>query len=227
MLDEVVTPVHRTVVVVDVEDSTSRTNTARARLRRSMYELIGDAFRASGIGERCLDPFFDRGDGLMALVRPSDDVPKTLLLHTFAPTLAGLLAAHNGNRPDDRFRLRVAIHAGEVHYDRYGVFGEAVDLAFRLVSAPKVKAGLRQASAPLVLVVSDDIRHSVIRHHYDGGAGQVFEPAVRLWFAGRQQCGWVSLSTPLGVSSPARAGRPDPSLPPDASPARSASPLVA
>jgi GTP diphosphokinase / guanosine-3',5'-bis(diphosphate) 3'-diphosphatase len=33
-------------------------------------------------------------------------------------------------------RLRVVLHAGEVHYDGNGCFGEALDIAFRLLDAP-------------------------------------------------------------------------------------------
>ncbi|MGH3558002.1 MAG: hypothetical protein ACRDTK_11035, partial [Mycobacterium sp.] len=65
-------------------------------------------------------------------------------------------------------RVRVVLHAGEVHYDANGCFGEALDVAFRLLDAARVKQALRETPDPLVLVVSGDIYSSVVRHGYDG-----------------------------------------------------------
>jgi hypothetical protein len=63
------------------------------------------------------------------------------------------------------------VHAGEVNYDGYGCFGEALDIAFRLLDAPGVKKALRSAPDPLTLVVSDDIYRTDV--------------------AGRRYLGWV------------------------------------
>jgi hypothetical protein len=60
------------------------------------------------------------------------------------------------------------MHAGEVHYDDNGCFGEALDIAFRLLGAPGVKKALRTAADPLTLVISDDIYRTIVRHSYDG-----------------------------------------------------------
>jgi hypothetical protein len=62
----------------------------------------------------------------------------------------------------------VVIHAGEVHYDANGCFGEALDVAFRLLDASQVKTALRQTVDPLILVISADIYGSTVRHGYDG-----------------------------------------------------------
>jgi len=51
----------------------------------------------------------------------------------------------------------VVVHAGEVHYDDNGCFGEALDVAFRLLDAPRFKKALREAASPLILIVSDPI----------------------------------------------------------------------
>lgn len=184
-------PVHRAIVAVDIEGSTARTNPAKARLRQVMFELFEAALFESGIAEQHRDPPTDRGDGVSILIRPVDDMPKTRLLDTFVPALSELLADHCARRPDQRFRLRTAVHAGEVHYDRRGTFGEALDITFRLLDAQAVKIRLSQTDAPLVLVVSDDIYQSVIRHRYDGINDRAFEPLVHLEVAGRSIMGWV------------------------------------
>lgn len=187
----VAVPHHRSIVSVDIEGSTARTNPAKGFLRHVMYELIEAALEACGISEEHRDPMVDRGDGVLVLIHPVDEAPKTLLLTTLVPTLSALLGQHNVDRPDHRLRLRAAVHAGEVHYDRQGCFGEALDITFRLLDAPEVKNTLSRTEAPLVLVVSDDIYRAVIRHGYDGIDDRAFEQIVRVRVAGQQQRGWV------------------------------------
>lgn len=184
-------PVHRAIVAVDIESSTVRTNPAKARLRRVMFDLFDAALFESGIAERHRDPPVDRGDGVFVLIHPVDEMPKTRLFDTLVPILSELLADHDARRPDQQFRLRTAVHAGEVHYDRRGVFGEALDTTFRLLDAKEVKIRLSQTDAPLVLVVSDYIYQSLIRHRYDGIDDTAFEPLVNLKVADRSIRGWV------------------------------------
>ena len=85
------------------------------------------------------------------------------------------------------------MHAGEVHYDTWGPLGEAIGITFRLTDATPVKTTLATTTAPLVLVVSQDIYRSLItaiplrrswgqtrlRHRYDGIDDRTFAPLVR------------------------------------------------
>jgi hypothetical protein len=184
--------VHRIILSVDIEGSTKKRNSTKAKLRCAMYDLTETALRRAGITERCREPFVDRGDSLLALIHPADEIPKSLLLDTVVPTLTELLAAHNQNQPDCAFRLRVVVHAGEVHHDNKGQFGESLDLAFRLLDAPEVKKTLTVALAPLVLVVSADIYRSVVCQGYDGIDVRTFTP-IRLRVADHRQQGWVQV----------------------------------
>jgi class 3 adenylate cyclase len=195
----VAVPHHRAIVSVDIEGSTTRTNPAKAQLRQVMYDLFDAALEACGITEEHRDPLVDRGDGVLVLIHPVDQAPKTLLLTTLVPTLSLLLTEHNAQRPEDGLRLRAALHAGEVHYDRQGCFGEALDITFRLLDAPEVKSRLSQTEAPLVLVVSDDIYRTVVRHRYAGIDDRAFEQTVRVRVAGQQHRGWVHV--PPAVAS--------------------------
>ena len=159
-------PVHRSIVIVDVEASTTRTNPERGELRRVLYALLDEAFFMAGITAGHLEPMGDRGDGVLILVKPHDDVPKTVLLGVFIPALTTLLAEYNTGvgQPGLRMRLRAVVHAGEVHGDARGFYGEDLDVAFRLLNAQKVKEALREApAAPLVLVVSEAIFTGIIR----------------------------------------------------------------
>ncbi len=161
-------PCYRTVFGVDVESSTTRNNSAKARMRDAMYALVTDAFARNDINADDHDPLLDSGDGLTALLQATDRVPKTLLLRGVVPALSQLIDEHNARGPADRLRLRAVLHAGEVHYDTRAPFGETLDVAFRLLDSPVTKRALRGTVAPLVLAVSDDIYRSVVRHHYDG-----------------------------------------------------------
>jgi hypothetical protein len=211
-------PRHRSIVAIDIERSTSpeRTNPIRGELREEAYRLLGTAMRTAGITDGHCDPLADRGDGVLALIHPVDEVPKTLLLNPLVPVLVTLLADRNASlgaaeRYRRELRLRVVIHAGEIHYDGKGYFGEALDVAFRLLDAPRLKDRLRQVVTPVVVVVSEDIYWSIVQHEYEGIPGSAFEPLVRVTVAGRRRRGWVHVPAPrpaLGRSAtPAAAVR--------------------
>lgn len=191
-------PHHRAIVALDIERSTSRTDPVKAALRNKLYELFDTALRAAGIPTRHRDRFIDRGDGLLALIHPVDQVPKALLLIRAIPDFHRLLTDYNASlprsiRPHRQLRVRVVVHAGEVHYDSHGCFGEALDVAFRLLDAGHVKKALQAAADPLVLVVSGDVYSSVVRHGYDGIDQHSFHPLVRVQIAGHRQSGWIHI----------------------------------
>ena len=124
-------PVHRSILAVDIEKSTSalRTNPIKEELRQEVYSVLESSMGVAGIRSAHCDPFTDRGDGILALVHPVDDVPKTLLLNPLVPVLWRLLADRNQGLPEPercrrQLRLRVVVHAGEVHFDGKGYFGE-------------------------------------------------------------------------------------------------------
>src|SRR4029077_2982080 len=71
-------------------------------------------------------------------------------------------------RAGHQLRVRIVMHAGEVRYDSNGCFGEALDMAFRLLAPPGVKKTPRATAEPLTLVISQDIYRAIVRHGYDG-----------------------------------------------------------
>jgi hypothetical protein len=185
-------PVHRLIFAVDIEGSTERNNLAKGQLRRILYELLGRALEAAGIGARHLEPYTDRGDSVLVLIKPHDEVPKTLVLGVLVPTLTALLAEHNASaaRPELRMRLRAVVHAGEVHEDNQGFYGDDLDSAFRLLEAPRLKKALKDALAtPLILVVSEEIFNGIVQQGYLDDA--LFRPLVRVRVGRRQRRGWV------------------------------------
>ena len=173
-------PTHRTIAAADIERSTRRLDPVKAELRIILYELFDAALRAAGIHPRHRDEFEDRGDGLLALIHPVEQASAALLFSRMVPKLTQLLTSYNASLPagaqeQHRLRVRVVVHAGEVNYDGHGCFGEALDTAFRLLDAPVAKKALVNGTGPLLLVVSEDIYRTVVRHGHDGldlGPGQ-------------------------------------------------------
>jgi hypothetical protein len=197
-------------VIIDLEGSTMRSNPAKGILRKAMYSLLDRALAAAAIADQHLEPMFDRGDGVLLLIRPHDDVPKTILLNRLIPALAALLADYNARVTDPvlRMRLRAVVHAGEVHADSRAFYGEAIDVAVRLLDADPVKMTLRQTVSPLVLVVSEEIYSGIVAHGYV--ACQAYRPLVLVGVNDRSHRGWVHIpghAEPLGaVIRPSRPG---------------------
>ncbi len=191
-------PHYRAIVALDIECSTSRPDPVKAELRNKTYELFDAALSSAGIHGGHRDRFIDRGDGVLALIHPVDQAPKTLLLNHAIPALNRLLTDYNASlppssRPQRQLRVRVVIHAGEVNYDANGCFGEALDIAFRLLDATCVKKVLQVADEPLTLVVSGDIYRTVVRHGYEGIDRDAFRPLVRVYVAGNYYPGWIHI----------------------------------
>ena len=189
-------PHHRTIVAVDIERSTTRTNPVKAELRTTLYQLFDAALCSAGICKRHRDRFIDRGDGALALIHPVEQASKVPLLNRAIPTLNQLVTDYNASLPrlgrlERQLRIRVVVHAGEVHYDVNGCFGEALDVAFRLLDALPVKKALCVTASPLILVVSEDIYRSVVRQRYDGIDKDAFRPLVRIQIAGDRYRGWI------------------------------------
>ena len=203
-------PGHRTIVVLDVEESTQRTNPDKGELRRSLYGLTERALQAAGIVDKHLEPKADRGDGVMILIRPHDEVPKTLVLDRLIPVLTALLIEHNASvtRAQLQLRLRAVVHAGEIHEDANGFYGDDIDTAFRLLEAPRLKKALKEAAAtPLILVVSEEIFHGIVEQGYLADA--LFRPLVRVRVGRRQRRGWVHVPIPLTLDRPTAGCPPE------------------
>ena len=179
-------PCHRAIVAVDVEDSTARTDTAKIRLRRTLYEVFENALHQAGIEDDLHDPLVDLGDGILAIIQPT--VPKTLLLNTLMPTLGEQLTKQH------ELRLRAVVHAGEVLYDRRGRCVQSLHLSFRLLNAPEHKRLLTRTADPLALVVSEEIYRTVVSHGYQGIDVDAFALLVQTRVAGRTHRGWVWMS---------------------------------
>jgi hypothetical protein len=161
---EVSPAVHRSIVCVDVEEfgDRRRTNPHQIAVRDGLYNALRMSFDNSEVRwDGCYRE--DRGDGVLVLV-PSE-VPKHLLASSLPREVIKALAEHNRTRERlARIRLRLALHAGEVHYDEHGVAGEALNAAFRLLEADCLKTALAESSGVLAVIASQWFFDEVIRH---------------------------------------------------------------
>src|ERR1044072_4650005 len=140
---------HHTIVAVDIEGFCDRRLTLPHQLtvRSALYEILRQAFAA------CHVPWTasyreDRGDGLFLLV-PSQ-IPKALFVETLPYALVAGLRRHNsGHAPASGIRLRMAVHAGEVAYDEFGVTADAINLVFRLLAAAPLRETLADSAGVL------------------------------------------------------------------------------
>lgn len=157
--------VHRAILIVDVENfgDPARTNTHQLAIRDTVYKVLRQSFARARIGwADCVAE--DRGDGVLVLVPPT--VPKSRLASSLPVHLMKMLARHNAAcRPQLRIRLRVALHAGEVHPDAHGYAGASINRAFRLIEASASRTALRHSSGVIALIVSDWFYDEVVRHH--------------------------------------------------------------
>lgn len=183
-------PRQRIILAVGMVPPRACSNFVMGVLRSAMIELVDEALVGSGVTPDFRDRPVDRGDWLIVLIHPTDRVPKTLLLTELVPRLSRLVADRNTGQYYG-LRLRVVIHHGDVTCDELGWFGEDLDIATGLLAVPAFEDRLRQTSAPLVLVVSEQIHRSVIRHGYDGIDERAFIPLPQGEMSGEERKGWV------------------------------------
>jgi hypothetical protein len=185
-------PVHRGIVAVMIDPGSvpaRLTNPMRDMLRGETYRLLDRALTETGIHQGFRDAILDHRDGLAALVKPADEIPKTLLVGAVPTALARLVAEYNAHQPRTgaALRLRVVVHSGELHRDGHGFFGESLDVAFRLLALPRVRHFARATRDPVVLVISEEMYWSIVRHGYDGIDRGAFVPLARILHGRRRQ----------------------------------------
>ncbi len=172
---------HRAIMVVDVErfGDPSRTNLDQLAVRDGLYKALTQAFEKTQIvGANCV--IEDRGDGALVLVPP--EVPKSRLVTSIPAALVTAICGHNaGCSVQARIRLRMALHAGEIHQDAHGVVGAAINHTFRLAEVPVLKSALDRSSGVLAVIVSSWFFDEVVRHNpaADPGSYRPVQVAVK------------------------------------------------
>ncbi|MFI0481047.1 cyclic nucleotide-binding domain-containing protein [Actinomadura sp. 9N215] len=147
--------------------SPDRDDVDRLEIRRTMYEVLREAFDVSKVPwDSC--HIEDRGDGALIIVPP--DVPTAAVIDPAITWLAARLRRHNHRSSRAlRIQLRVAAHVGPVMPDPPGVSGWALIRTARLLDARPLKDRLASTGADLGFITSQFVYESVIAH----GPGQV------------------------------------------------------
>jgi hypothetical protein len=153
-------------VAIDVEGYSRRQNEAHLELRDALRTVRDEAFTRIGVTVSA-EEIQDQGDAFLMLVEP--DVPKPALVEDLIRELRTALRRFNRFRlPDQYMRLRVALHAGEVHLDGTGFGGEAVIAVMRLVEADALRDALKTAPYDLAVIVSDQLHRDAVMPGYRG-----------------------------------------------------------
>ncbi|KFU77583.1 hypothetical protein SAMN04489729_3538 [Amycolatopsis lurida] len=138
-----------------------RSSEVFVQVRRMLFGVLANAFEASGIAwDACLKR--DTGDGMIVVVPPH--FPKFRLVYPLVSRLTAELTRYNVvTEPGLRIRVRVAIHAGEIALDEYGVTGRPKVLLARLLDSRVLRDALAEApdDAPVVALVSDRFHEDV------------------------------------------------------------------
>ncbi|EMD24920.1 hypothetical protein [Amycolatopsis azurea] len=195
---------HCTIVAVDIEGfgQRHRSNANRVRIRRGLYEAMRAAFEGAGI------PWLschreDRGDGILILCRA--ETPKALFVDSLPGHLALELTRHNSTHPqEEQMRLRLALHAGEITYDDYGVTGYSIIHAFRILDTPSLKVALAGSSAILAIIGSEWFFDEVIQHSESSNASSYVPVEVKN--KETETRGWTVLVSASSASRPLNAG---------------------
>ena len=157
-------PVPRSFVAVDIEGYSGRDNLGHLELREALRRVCDEAFHRISVSP---DARQDQGDAFLILIRPG--VSKARLVDDLVRELANALRLFNRNRlPKARMRLRVALHAGEVHLDGTGFGGESVVAVMRLIAADALRDALKTAPDDLAVIVSEQLHRDVVLQRYRG-----------------------------------------------------------
>lgn len=222
-------PVNRTVMVVDIESFSSRSDPVQRSLRAAMGEVVREAVLEANLPWTSFTRY-DRGDGLLILIDPA--VSPVSLAGDLVRTLASGLTEKAGMySAEHRMRFRVALHQGVASEDADGWSGEAVNLAARLVDIQPLRDTLAAAErAGLALVVSDAFHATVVRPGHRSLDPSTFLPVpVELKNMGRGTA-WIAVPgypAPPGLRSqgPVDTGPPDRPAPDAGGDGRAAGPV--
>ncbi|WP_019928512.1 hypothetical protein [Nocardia sp. BMG111209] len=199
---------YRAMLAVDIEGSGGRGNTALLRIREVLFEILRDAVEHSGIDwTLCLRQ--DLGDGMRVIV-PAD-TSKFRMIQPMVRELSAALEAHNETAATvERIRVRMALHAGDVHLGPSDEpAGRSLVVLARLLDAAPVRKALAQAPEAVVVAVllSQHFYDETIGHGYPGIDPRTFH---RVAVAEKETTmpAWLHLSGAVIVSPPDATATP-------------------
>lgn len=200
-------PVHKTLLVFDIEKFGPRRHLEQAEAQRVMYDILRQVLIKAEI-EQTSTRTEDRGDGVFVVL--DADVSKVKLIRSILTELPTALYDHNRLASDTaKIRMRAAVHAGDVEITSKGVVGTPAVEVFRLLNSKKLYAQLEESGDLLVFAASEAIHRDVIRHDHSGVRVDHFHPID----AGDKEprvSAWIYATTPPNRTTPAEQTTPAP-----------------
>jgi hypothetical protein len=143
-------------------------------LRRSLYQILRDAFAGSGLPwEQCHHE--DRGDGVLVIL-PAH-IPGYALIDPLPERLRALIRRHNRvSRDPAQMQLRAAVNIGPVDRDDHGLVGGDLNMLFRMLDARPLRKALADTGAELALVTSPYVHDSLVVPHPSLVDPALFQP---------------------------------------------------
>lgn len=137
----------------------SRDSDIQTFVRSGLYRILRAAFGRVGVPwQDCYHE--DRGDGVLVIAPPVNPIDAVAAL---PPWLHAEIQRHNKCASViARIQLRAALHVGPVYWDEYGVCGEAVIHAARLIDLQQGRVALSEGDADLVFIRSATVHESVV-----------------------------------------------------------------
>ncbi|GGT34322.1 hypothetical protein [Streptomyces purpureus] len=180
------------VVVLDLENSSSRTDPILESLNTAMHDIVGEARKRAGLPEDGI-AVEDRGDGVLMILPAS--VPAIDLVGGFIRALDDELAQRAAvYSAAHAMRFRVAAHLGFASWNGTSWTGGAVNDTCALVEAGPLRGVLTAAtSARMVFAVSDQIYQSLVRHGHRSIDPATYLPMPFRTKHGETVRGWVTV----------------------------------
>ncbi|MFJ3711127.1 hypothetical protein [Streptomyces sp. NPDC090053] len=169
------TPVNRTLLLLDIERYSDRTDVEQAYLRRMLYDITDNTLGAAAIDESQRQRA-DRGDSVMELIDANASVGA--LLRALITELPVQLRATNQRASgSSQIRLRAVLATGYVAIDdQNGWVGSDLNHACRLLDANELRSALRERPDDFALCVSDSVHQGIVRHGHPGIRPEEFRP---------------------------------------------------
>lgn len=170
-----------------------RDDDVQQHLRETHYRIIDNASRNVGLPEEICHRE-DRGDGILMIAPPC--VSAELLLDPFVSHVRAGVRRHNrlASAPA-RIQLKMAVHAGQVHFDAHGVSGQALIHLFRLLEAREVKKAVDTTGATFALTASQRLYEDVVRHQPGLIDASVYQP-ITIALKETRAPAWIWLADP-------------------------------
>jgi hypothetical protein len=142
---------------------TDRDSEIRLHLRRSLYQMLPDAFEGSGVPwAECHHE--DLGDGVLVIVPPH--IPAYGLIDPFPERMRSLIRRHNRVSCEAaRMQLRAAVGIGPVDRDDHGLVGDDLNMLFRMLDARPLRRALTDTGTELALAASSYVHDNLVLQH--------------------------------------------------------------